>query len=356
MSWVLRFRLEQPQHLLEHVRHVADDRHVDLDALGDGRRVDVDVDDLARVLRKVRRVADHAVVEARADREQHVAVLHRHVGLVGAVHAQHAEELLVGGRIAAQAHQRVGAGEAGAPHQLGELRRRVRQDHAAAGVHHRALRLEEQLHRLLDLPGVALAHRIVGAHRHRFRIDELAGLRGDVLGNVHQHRPGAPGGGEVERLLDGDGEVLHVLHQEVVLHAGPRDADRVALLERVLADGVRRHLSGDDHHRDRIHVRRGNAGDRVGDARTGGHQAHADLVRGARVAVGRVHRALLVPHQDVAHLVLLEQRVIDVQHRTARVAEEGVDALFLQAAHHDLGAGEFQTLDSIHDREGWGKR
>ena len=48
--------------------------------------------------REMRRIADHAVVEARADRQQHVAVLHRHVGFVGAVHAQHAEELPVGGR------------------------------------------------------------------------------------------------------------------------------------------------------------------------------------------------------------------------------------------------------------------
>ena len=47
---------------------------------------------------EVLRVADHAVVEARADGEQHVAVLHRHVGFVGAVHAQHAEELRVARR------------------------------------------------------------------------------------------------------------------------------------------------------------------------------------------------------------------------------------------------------------------
>jgi len=49
---------------------MADDRHVDLDALGDRRRVDVDVDDLARVCAKCAGFADHAVVEARADREQ----------------------------------------------------------------------------------------------------------------------------------------------------------------------------------------------------------------------------------------------------------------------------------------------
>ena len=76
------------QHLVEHVGDVADDRHVDLHALADRRRIDVDVDDLAVGAEEVLRIADHAVVEARADGEQHVAVLHRHVGLERAVHAR----------------------------------------------------------------------------------------------------------------------------------------------------------------------------------------------------------------------------------------------------------------------------
>ena len=48
--------------------------------------------------REVLGVADHAVVEARAHGQQHVAVLHRVVGFDGAVHAQHAQELAVAGR------------------------------------------------------------------------------------------------------------------------------------------------------------------------------------------------------------------------------------------------------------------
>jgi hypothetical protein len=58
------------------------------------RRVDVDVDDLALDRGEVLGVADHAVVEARAHGQQHVAVLHGVVGFVGAVHAQHAQERL----------------------------------------------------------------------------------------------------------------------------------------------------------------------------------------------------------------------------------------------------------------------
>jgi hypothetical protein len=106
---------------------------------------------LRGIFGEVRRVADHAVVEARADGEQHVAVLHRHVGFEGAVHAGHAEELPVARRVGAQAHQGVGDRKAEEARELGQLLGRVGQDHAAAGVDHRALGFEQQLHRLLDL-------------------------------------------------------------------------------------------------------------------------------------------------------------------------------------------------------------
>ncbi len=47
-------------------------------------------------------------------------------------------------------------------------------------------------------------------------------------------------------------------------------------------------------------------------------------------------RALLVAHQDVLDLVLLEQLVVDVEDRAARIAEDVLDVLFLQAADDDL--------------------
>ena len=254
------------------------------------------------------------------------------------MHAEHAGELRVGRREAAQAHQRVRAGKAQQADQPGQLRRRVVEDHAAAGVDHRPLGFEQQLHRLLDLPGVSARHRVVRAQRDRLRIVEFGALLRDVLGDVDQDRARASGRREVEGLLDRDRQFLDVLDEEVVLDARAGDADRVAFLERVLADGVGRHLAGEDHHRDRIHVRGGDAGHRVGDARAGRHQRDADLVRRARIAVGGVDRALFVPHQDVLELVLLEDFVVDVEHRAARIAEDVLDAFFLQAADDDFCA------------------
>ena len=159
----LRRGLDQLQHLVEHVGDVADDRHVDPDALGNRRRVDIDMDDLAVSAEEVGRIADDAVVEARAYREQHVATLHRHVRLVRAVHAEHAGELRIGARKAAEAHQSIGARKAEQAHQPRQLRRRVVEDHAAAGVDHRPLRFEQESNRLLDLARVSPRDRVVGA-------------------------------------------------------------------------------------------------------------------------------------------------------------------------------------------------
>ena len=96
--------------------------------------------------------------------------------------------------------------------------------------------------------------------------------------------------------------------------------------------------------RDRIHQRVGEAGDRVGGAGTRGHQHAADLAGRARIAFGGVHRALLVAHQDVLDLLLLEQRVIDRQHRAARIAEDVLDALIGERLDHHFGAGHFSCV------------
>ncbi|CFN64619.1 Uncharacterised protein [Bordetella pertussis] len=57
-----------------------------------------------------------------------------------------------------------------------------------------------------------------------------------------------------------------------------------------------------------------------------------------------MHGSLLVTHQNVLEFVLLENRVVDVKHRAARVAENVFHAFFGQAAHDDVGAIEFHVV------------
>ena len=124
-----------------------------------------------------------------------------------------------------------------------------------------------------------------------------------------------------------------------MLGRGAGDADRVAFLEGVGADQMAGHLAGDDDERDRIHQRVDHAGYGIGGAGAGGDEHHADLAGRAGIAFGRMRRTLLVPNQDVLQLVLLEQRIIDREHRAARIAENGVDTLVEQRPNDDFGAG-----------------
>ena len=62
----------------------------------------------------------HAVVEARAQADHQVAIMHGVVGFVGAVHAQHAQPLRRRRRKRAQAHQGRGDGKAGQRRQFAQ--------------------------------------------------------------------------------------------------------------------------------------------------------------------------------------------------------------------------------------------
>ena len=146
----------------------------------------------------------------------------------------------------------------------------------------------------------------------------------------------------MERLVQRVRQIGDVLHQIIVFGAGPGDADGVAFLEGVVADQMRRHLPGEDDDGDRVAERVGQAGHRVGRARTGRDQNRADLAGRARIAFGGVHGALLVPHQNMVHFVLLKQRVVDRQHCTARIAKKMLDALIGQCRDHHFRAGHFR--------------
>ena len=217
-------------------------------------------------------------------------------------------------------------------------------NHPAAAVDDRALGLCNQLGRPLDLPGMSLHGRLVGTHVRILRVGKDHALLRHVLRNVHHDRSRPPGSGNMERPFDRERKVFHLLHQDVVLDAGPRDADRIHFLKRVIADQRGAHLAGKHHQRHRIHVGVGDTGHGIGRARAGGHQHHPDFSGRFGKTFGRMRRALLMAHQDVIHLRLLVQFVVDMQHGAAGVAKHGGGPLLDQAAGEDFRAGQLFSL------------
>ena len=89
-------------------------------------------------------------------------------------------------------------------------------------------------------------------------------------------------------------------HVALVLGDLGEDRQLLGLLEAAQAHGHGARLGRDQHHRRVRPVGGRGAGDEVGDARAVLPDAHAVPAGDARVAVGHVHRALLVGHGDEA--------------------------------------------------------
>src|SRR5688572_26056553 len=126
-------------------------------------------------------------------------------------------------------------------------------------------------------------HGIIRPHLYRFRIIKRGKMCGDVLGDINDYRAGPAACSNEECFLDGRGDILHVLDQEVMFYAWAGNADHINFLKSIFANGERWNLAADDNNRNRIHVCGGDARDRIGRAWPGGNKGYADLTRGARV-------------------------------------------------------------------------
>ena len=138
----------------------------------------------------------------------------------------------------------------------------------------------------------------------------------------------------MERLTNDRADVLAVLHEEVVLRAGPGDPDVVRLLERVVADARRRHLPRERDDGNRVHHRVLQRGHEVGRGRPRGHQTDTDLPRRARVAFGRMAGGGLLADEDVTQTFEVVENVVDRKDGAARQAEDRIHALALETFEH----------------------
>ena len=185
-----------------------------------------------------------------------------------------------------------------------------------------------------------LGHGPVGAHFNGSRI-VIQRFRGrHILGNIHQHRPWPAGCRDVERLLDCLGEISDILDKKIVLHTWAGNADGVALLECILADGMRGYLAGKHDHGDGVHVSRRNTSNGIGHAGAGGDQSNAWFAGRARVGVGRVQRGLFVAHENMRKRFLLVDFVVNDQHRAAGVTEEEFNSLGFEGTANDFGTAQ----------------
>ena len=305
--------------------------------LRDLGRVDVEVDDGGSG-RERRELAGDAVVEARADRHEHIAGVHGDVRPLRAVHARPAEEERVGLGERSLAHQGGDHGETSDLRQLAQLVARVPVDRAAADVQDGLLGPRDPLGGLADLERVHLLGRSPAGQLDRHRVAEVQLGLLDVPRHVDEDRAATAGTRNVERGLHHGRDLLHVLDEPGVLDDRHRDARDVAFLKRVGPDHGRAHLAGDADERRRIHPRIGDGGDEVGGPRTGRRDRDPDASRGACVPLRHVACALLVPGEHVSDRGPARHCVVRRHDRSARDAEHHLDALGFERPQNCVGS------------------
>ena len=202
--------------------------------------------------------------------------MHGKVGLIGAMHAKHSQKMRVRRRQCAKPHQCQCRRPARQMRQLGQQLRRAGAgiDDAATAIDYMPLGAFHRGNSRLDSIGSGLSHRLIA--RNRLRTDALTHI-GDlghqnVLWQINQHRPGTSRGGNMKRLDYGLLELRPFLDQIIMLCTGTGDASRVSLLKSIIANQMRRHLTGETDNGNGIHQSVSKTSHRIGCARTGRDQ------------------------------------------------------------------------------------
>ena len=321
--------------------HVAVDRNVREFVLVNLALIDVDVDDFA-VLGELGQLAGHAVVEAHAERDEQVGIVDGVVAVDGAVHPEHVQTEVIIVREIPEAVERERDGDA---QQFGELRHRVggsAMRHAAARVNHRPLAGADRIDDRLEFVGLRTANRAIAGQVHR-RVpvgNDLLHLH--VFTDVDQDRSRSARRRNVKRFLHHPRQVFGARDEVVVLRDAAADFHHRRFLKRIVTQRGRTHLPRDRDHRDRVHLRVGNARDEVGRAGAAGAEANARLAGGARVAVRHESAALFVAREDGAEFVgHLGEGLVNRHRRAAGIGEYDVDTVPDEALNEDVGPAHF---------------
>ena len=107
-----------------------------------------------------------------------------------------------------------------------------------------------------------------------------------------------------------------------------RDSDDINLLERISADKRTGNIARDCDKRHRIEIGVCDTCYKICSAGTRGCKHYARFACRAGIAFCRMSGALFVSGQNVLYLIaVIVQLIINVKHLTARIAENGIDAL-----------------------------
>ena len=254
---------------------------------------------------------------------------------------------------AALSHQRAGHGDIEKLRQRAQLLGGLREQDAAARVHHGVLCVHELFRNGLCRRGIKRGLCRYGAVVIGARPEVLLDLAGEhVHRHVDQHRTWTAGLGKAERLIHDVGQGLRVVHAPRALDDRLKNAilRRIAvhidLLMRMLAEIIARHVTGDHDHGDGVERGIGDTCEYVSQAGAEVTHDYRRLVGQAGIAVRRRRSDRLMAVGDILHLFASRQRVEHADDRVAAQTEYILHAAALQIIYHQVGNKLFTHITS----------
>lgn len=252
--------------------------------------------------------ASDSIIETSTQGNDEISLLHGHVGVGSAVHAEHVQGLLVKLVETTETLEGGGNGDGALVGEfLEELGAALGEDHTLAGIDDGLLSNVDELGHTLDGRGELLLgdlHGGAGRGAGERRQGSLGGdgssqnTSSDILGKINEDRAGSSAGGDLESLVDALGELGHVPDHDIPLGASTGDANDIGLLESVATNGGGDDLTAEDNHGGSVGEGILHGGDDVGGTGAGGDEDDARLARSAGIALSHVAGTLLVAGED----------------------------------------------------------
>ena len=149
-----------------------------------------------------------------------------------------------------------------------------------------------------------------------------------ILWNVNQYGTRTALTCNPERFPDRISQFIDIFYNIIMFRNRHGDSRNIDFLETVLSKKGYSDVAGDCHNRNRIHIGSRNTCYKICRPRSACGQTYTDFSRCPGITVRRMRRPLLMGSQDVTDLVLvLIQRIIYIQNRTARISEYGIHTL-----------------------------
>ena len=129
----------------------------------------------------------------------------------------------------------------------------------------------------------------------------------------------------------GQRKPFQILDQKIMLGAGACDAYNIYFLKGVVADEMSMYLPGNGDDGNGVGIGCRQSCHNIRGAGAGRDQTNSDPSRSPCVSVGGMGSSLLVPDQDMPKILVPIEIMINIQHGSARIAENDIHTFTFQA-------------------------